>query len=541
MENDINKKIDKYDVALSISSGALTAAIDALWIGDISFADAHEWGSAKVDDFVKKVAKSRGYKGNDVAGAIKKLEDDFPMAGDLLTSEFGGGTNHHLRDFSHHPTPVGLIFSLLMQFTGKGYGTDSTGKFIIYDIPDWKPRSFVDSIYLGTVSWLFHIISDIAGSSGTRRMEREGTGLPGPLMSFLKEISSIPGIRSIAGKTDPKSSPNQEANNQFSVMCSKLFNGTLLGEHDENGKIVLHGELKFDLRTELGIVNESLKNKQYIPVLINELVVAAFYSVRRFMMQIQEDGIKSIDDLKQIDLRKCLPWKNEAVRHMRMIATATFTTIDFSAAGIKAALKNKDNPSGFALDFMQGINYWGLGHLALASNAEFLTAMKKMHTGFLAAAEKTKQTIIKKLPNGQADWDTGKYGIETAVAIAKLGTPIGFISASVGVYDEIKKALTDLKIATEERIRIEQECSARIEVIRENRQEMEVMVSDYLNDKMTVFTQAFSTMDKAITENDIDAFLIGNSAIQTEVAGKSMFNSMDEFNELMSTEDTLKF
>ena len=541
MENDINKKIDKYDVALSISSGALTAAIDALWIDDISLADAHEWGSAKVDEFVMKVAKNKGYRGKDIAGAIAKIEEEYPMDGDLLTDKFGGGNWHHLRDFSHHPTPIGLMFSLLMQFTGKGFGTTVTGKFETYDIPGWKPKSFVDSVYLGTIAWIFHLISDVAGSSGSRRINKEGTGIPGPLMSFLKELSSIPGIRNLAGKMEPKNTSNKEMNYQFSDVCSKMFGGVLLGEHDETGKIVLHKELKFDLRTELGIVNESLENKQYIPVLLNELIVASFYSARRFMMQIGEGGISNLEDLKQIDISKCLPWKNEAVRHMRMISTATFTSIDLSVSGIKAAIKNKNNPSGFALDFMQGINYWGLGSLALASNSEFALAMKKMHDGFLAAAEKTKQTIIEKMPNGQADWDTGKYGIETAVAIAKLGTPIGFISASVGVYDEIKKALTDLKIATEERIRIEQECSARIEVIRENRQEMEAMVSDYLNDKMTVFTQAFVTMDKAITENDIDAFLIGNSAIQTEVAGKSMFSSMDEFNELMSAEDTLKF
>ena len=541
MVKDIDQKLDKYDVALSISSGVLTAAMDVLWVGDISFFDAHEWGSDKVDDFVKKVAKSKGYKGNDIAGAIKKLEDDFPMDGDLLTKEFGSGAQHHLRDFSHHPTPVGLMFSLLMQFTGKGYGTKTNGEFVSYDVPGWQPKSFIDSVYLGTVVWLFHIISDIAGSSGTRKMEREGTGVPGPLLSFLKEISSIPGIRNIAGKTDPKASSNKEENYRFSVICSKMFNGTLFGEHDKNGKPVLHQELRFDLRTELGIVNESIKNKQYIPVVLNELIVASFYSVRRFMMQIEEGGINSLDDLKQIDISKCLPWKNETIRHMRMIATSTFTSIDLSVAGIKAALKNKENPSGFALDFMQGINYWGLGSLALASNSEFMLAMQKMQKGFLAAAEKQKRFIIEKLPNGQADWDTGKYGVETAISVAKIGTPIGFIAATIGVYDEINKALTDLKLATEERIRIEQECVARIEIIRENRKEMEDMVTNYLFDKISVFTQAFCAMDQAITENDVEAFIMGNNMIQAELSGKSMFGSMDEFDNLMMVEDTLNF
>lgn len=541
MEKDASKCIDKYDVALAISSGALTAALDVIWVNDISFADAHAWGSEQIDGFVMKVAKSKGYNGNDIAGAIKKLEDDFPMDGDLLTNKFGGGSYHHLRDFSHHPTPVGLIFSLLMQFTGKGYGTDTIGKFVRYDIPDWKPKGFEESIYLGTVSWLFHIVSDMAGSSGTRRIGKEGTGLPGPLLSFFKEISAIPGIRGIAGKTDPKQSANEESNYTFSVVCSKMFNGTLLGEHDENGKPVLHQELRFDLRTELGIVHESIKNKQYIPVVFYELIISSFYSVRRFLIQIEKKQIDNIDSLKEIEISKCLPWKNEAIRHMRMIGAATFSSIDLAASGIKAALKNKDNPSGFALDFMQGINYWGLGKLVLASNSEFLLGLQKMQTGFMNLAKKQKETIIEKLPNGKDDWNLGKYSVETAVSVAKIGTPIGFIAATIGVYDEIKRSLDDLKLATEERIRIEEICSERIQSIQSYRADMEEVVSDYFYSKMTVFTAAFSTMDKAITENDVESFILGNNMIQEELSGKSLFKDLDDFDEIMLSDGTLKF
>lgn len=540
MEKDNSKNIDKYDVALAVSSGALTAAMDVLWVKDISLADAHTWGSEQIDDFVMKIAKSKGYNGNDISAAIKKLEDDYPMAGDLLTHDFGGGNQHHLRDFSHHPTPVGLIFSLLMQFTGKGFGTDTTGKFVCYDIPGWKSQGFVDSIYLGTISWLFHLVSDIAGSSGSRRMGKEGTGIPGPLMSFLKEISSVPGIRSIAGKTDTKSSPNKESNYVFSATCQKLFRGTLLGEHDENGKIVLHKELEFDLRTELGIVHESLKNKQYIPVVLNDVIISSFYSVRRFLDEIQDKNIENLEDLKNIDIKKCLPWKNEEIRHMRMIGAATFSTIDISSSGIKAALKNKDNPSGFALDFMQGINYWGIGDLALTSNSEVLVGVQKMQAGFLAAAEKEKQKIIDKLPNGSKDWELGKYGAETAISIAKIGTPIGFLAATVGVYDEIKKSLDDLKLATEERIKIEELCSIRIQAIQENRVIMEEMVSDYLYGKMTVFSTALSSMDRAVSENDIDGYILGSNMIQEELSGKSLFKNMDEFDGLICSDDALK-
>lgn len=538
----MNNELDKWDVIVSISSGAITAAIDILWIGDISLVDAHKWGSEKVDEFVISVAKSKGYKGKEIAGAIKKLEDDFPMDGDLLTKEFGSGSQHHLRDFSHHPTIVGLIFSLLMQFTGKGYGTKTNGEFVSFDIPGWKPRSFVDSVYVGTIEWLFHIISDIAGSSGTRRIEnKEGTGLPGPLLSFLKEISAIPGIRSIAGKTDPKSSPNKEEYYQFSVTCSKLFNGTLLGEHDEKGKPVLHKELKFDLRTELGIINESINSKQYIPVVLNEVIVSAFYSVRRFLNEIRDNSIETIEKLKTIDIKKCLPFKNTPLDHMRIIAATTFTSIDLISAGTKAAIKNKDNKAGFALDFMQSINYCGIFSLSLSANTELHNSMQKLQKTFWDIAEKQKAKLISALPDGQLDYDAGKYAIETAVSVAGIGTPIGFVSAAIGVYDEIKKAYAELEVAKEERIRIEKECSMRIAVLEVNRTEMEQIVSDYLYNKMTLFANAFDTMDRAITENDIDSFIMGNNSIQNELGKKALFSDMQEFDDLMLSDAEITF
>lgn len=65
-------------------------------------------GKKKVDAFVKYVAKEKGYKGDLMSGAVKFLEEKFPIPADSATALFGGGTQHHLRDFSHHPTPIGL-------------------------------------------------------------------------------------------------------------------------------------------------------------------------------------------------------------------------------------------------------------------------------------------------------------------------------------------------------------------------------------------------------------------------------------------------
>lgn len=128
---------EKTDFAVAAASGLLTALLDIFLVGDLSPEEAQKWGSEKINKFVIKSANATGYKGPELDEAIKHLEDTFHMAGDAAKDSFGGGLQHHLRDFSHHPTLVGLFFSLLMQFTGKCYGTDKLGNFIYPDVPEW--------------------------------------------------------------------------------------------------------------------------------------------------------------------------------------------------------------------------------------------------------------------------------------------------------------------------------------------------------------------------------------------------------------------
>ena len=131
---------DGLDYMIAVASGILAGAIDIIFVEDFSLEKANEWGTEKTNNFVVKMAQKKGYPGNDLAGAVSWLEDHYHIAADGATGAFGGGLQHHLRDFSHHPTPVGLIFSFLTQFTGKVYGTDTAGRFLIVDV---KEKDFV--------------------------------------------------------------------------------------------------------------------------------------------------------------------------------------------------------------------------------------------------------------------------------------------------------------------------------------------------------------------------------------------------------------
>lgn len=532
LTSDSKPRLDKWDYIIATSSGIITAGMDVLWVKDISLTESRKWGIDETNNFVEEIARKKGFKGvkNDTAGAVKYLEDLYPISADKLTNDFGGGRQHHLRDFSHHPTVVGLMFSILSQFTGMGYGTDVYGNFQSYPIPDSTIADGIsDRIYTGTVQWVFHMISDIAGSSSSLAMGKEGTGLPGPLMSFLKELSSVPGIKALAGK-------DKDGHYQFSKNCSKLFNGTLLGEHD--GKNIIKGsELKFDLRTEIGIGHEMIENKQYLPVLINDLIVRAFYSVRRFITYIKNHPIEFVDDIKSIDVTVFMPWKSDQLTHMLMVSSASFSVIDITAAGIKAAIKNKDNKTGFALDFIQGINCFGIGKLTLAIGGEAVIGIEKLKVEFLELVDKqlTRIDLNREELNDMITDTASKVG-----AIAGIGTPVGFVGAAVSVYKEISKALDEYQLAREECVSIRQQCTVNISLLRENRARIEAAVSEYMYSNLSVFSSALGDMSAALSENNTDAFISGNNKIQRQLGNSDSFSSRSEFDSIMNSDDNFK-
>ena len=106
--NLISSKADNIDYIVAIASGLMCGILDNLWVGDFSLTRGRGIASDKVDQFVAKVAKMQGCEKDDLASSVRFLENKFPIPSDGNTPGFGGGLQHHLRDFAHHPTMVGL-------------------------------------------------------------------------------------------------------------------------------------------------------------------------------------------------------------------------------------------------------------------------------------------------------------------------------------------------------------------------------------------------------------------------------------------------
>lgn len=339
---------DKLDYIVAASSGVLAGLIDAFYVGEFSLDRASEWGKDKIEQVVMKVARVEGCTGEDLSDAIKTLEKNHPLAADGNTNDFGGGLQHHLRDFSHHFSIGGLFFSIFTQFTGLVVGADKAGALLVVPVPESHRacigRSFQEKIAFGTIGWFFHMVSDMAGSSGSLM---GGTGIPGPLVSFMKELSALPFFKD-AGDGDMG----------FRLWVTKLFNGTLLADHDENDKIIKDSVRKFDLRTEIGILGEV--GKQTIPVLINQCVVRGFYFCRRLAREIRDLGIRGVSDLGRLAPEDILPWGTPAMRRMVTVSSGVFVSVDFADAAVRA-IKSKS-----PVTFFLRVNYIGVATFVVA-------------------------------------------------------------------------------------------------------------------------------------------------------------------------------
>lgn len=360
---------DKLDCTVAVASGVITGLIDSFLVGKFSLERANEWGSAKVNDFVVSMARLAGYEGNDLSGAIRYLEENYKFAADGNTPDFGGGNQHHLRDFSHHFSLGGLVCSIFTQFTGKAIGTDTAGRLLVVDIPEshrkFLGKSFGGKVMLGTLSWVFHIASDIAGSSGN---PGKGTGVPGPILSLIKQLSALPIFE------DARPAMEQaDGQSVFREIISKMFNGTFFAERDEDGKVVK--VLRFDFRTELGIVHEV--GRQAKPVVLNQCFIRSFYFIRRLTHEAKALKVSSLWDLRRIAPEDVLPFRNKAIARMSTVSCGVFSAVDLSDAAIRAAIASKGSKEKFLAEFVVRVNFVGLGSFAIAVALDVREVLKE--------------------------------------------------------------------------------------------------------------------------------------------------------------------
>ncbi len=191
-------KCDKYDYLVAVACGVVGGLIDIFFVGAPGNSVLGNWTDAQIDNMVKGFAKISGWSPNsrqqgNVASAIGFLERKYKVNydqryGSDVNNLFNMSTkNHHMVSLSHSPDIVGLFFSILNQFTSTS-SFIAEGKIITIKTQTYELQggNFIAKIFCGIANWLGHIMSDIAGSSGSRGDAGRGGGVVMPFFELFQ-------------------------------------------------------------------------------------------------------------------------------------------------------------------------------------------------------------------------------------------------------------------------------------------------------------------------------------------------------------------
>lgn len=383
----VTSHADGWDYTFAALSGIITGLIDVFFVGEWNFANAKAISNKEINEkviaFAKKdpeynefISRKRGEnKDSDrLKNAIEFLEKKYPLPGDNAYKYVDNITNntHHLDDFCHHPTLWGLLCCIWVQFTGSTIYVDKYNNSIeipitVNEYGNFVGKNPIAKIFSGIINWFFivaktirnrkgHLMSDIAG---TKKSKKGGSGLPGPFISTLKELSQLPIFKNTNfGETLRKAFQNGIGNGNKQVDL-KAFNSLFQGASS-----------KLDFRTEMAIKHEF--KRQAVPIIINEVLVRAFYFIRRFINE-----VKSVNNIYDINWKNTLPLNNRTIVRMMTIATSTFTAVDLADAAISSAINSGGTPAGFASQFVLRVNFVGIGRCAIACGTDIAMGVKR--------------------------------------------------------------------------------------------------------------------------------------------------------------------
>ncbi len=353
----LNKRVecDRLDYALASACGVLSGLIDILLVKT-----PHEGGLGEASDklFDKAVIALAEKKENgetrSIASAIEFFEKKAKVTYDQaktqeITKQLADGftdtiehlstKNHHAKSLSHYPDIFGLIASICNQFTNTSTFLDSgKGQITIINGSDstieLQGSTLPAKIFSGFVNWLFHCISDVAGSSGNRGpYDGPGTGLPIPFTEFFHFCNF--------GKLKNEKGPNQT----IATVMVKVY---------EEG---------YDLRH--GVATS-------VPVLINDLLLRAVFVIKQHFYE----GISWMDLLKK---------KNEdKLQRMISVGVGAMCLVDLSEAAITSW--------GNWVAFFSHLNISAWNRLAIQGVKELqILSDKEMHI-----IERIEQEIAEK-------------------------------------------------------------------------------------------------------------------------------------------------
>ncbi len=475
-------RADKWDYAFAVFSGIVSGMIDSLFVGESVITNGDiALSHRQVNRFIQRYAMERGFDHEHLKDAVSELEEAFRVPQDnVWKGEKMGVTpkNHHLADIAHHPTPLGLVSSILVQLFRISVFVNKDGEWHLIFLTKSKDDTvnlLVPAVMTGILNWLVfiaekkyeqngdrkipeairrlahlaasapilielakcadnwfgHLVSDMGGSRNTAGA---GMGIPGMFISLLYEFASLPVMRNTG--------------------LLSFVNG-------------LYEKQRIDLRHELPLYK--MAGKQAVPVIFNEICVRVVYFISHFISA-AVDHDKSI---KEINWNMIIPFHNRTVDRMLTVSGMTFTIADTADAAVHAAIESGGDWVLFSGRFVTRFNYMGAGRAAAA------------------------------------------------------------------VVREISNEKKETQLIHEKMILSEEKAAIFLNQLQEFKKQLEEKISGYLTEDLEAFAEGFDFINQGLASGDSDQVIKGNVVIQRVLGREPQFTNQQEFDDLMESETPL--
>lgn len=292
-------KCDKYDYMTAAVCGVVSGLVDAFLVGSPGNSVLGNWTDTQVDKCVMNFAKMNGWNDNGKSSsAIGFLENHFRVNYDQRHGGDVGGLfnmstkNHHMKSLAHSPSPMGLFFSVLNQFTGTATFA-ANGKLVtISSDYELVGGNFISKLFCGVANWFGHLMSDIAGSSGATG---RGSGIVMPFYEVFNFCTF--------GNFNPGG-----ARMDLAQLATRAF------------------EQGYDAR---------FAGAMAIPVILCDLSIRLIWSLRRYFG-------------KHLPLKECMPTSvHDDLRVMLLVGNGALCLVDAADAIIHSILAGGNPLAGF--------------------------------------------------------------------------------------------------------------------------------------------------------------------------------------------------
>lgn len=504
MTNDKNTSaigLEKQDYVLATSCGAIAGLIDVIFVGNPNESLLLKATDDLADKYVVKAAQFFWKNDKRTVGKSKKmpteldkcisyLEQAFPVnydaryAKDLNVAdgvlEHMKPGNHHMLSLSHSPDPIGLVFSIIDQFSNKNDASFWDKGQIIRVVPNKSSKNpypyFYGSdnpsrLFCGFINWIGHLASDMVGSSSTRKPEKNsrGSGIAIPFYSLSQAFDW-----------------GDFNGDSFAELMTKVY---------EEGY-----DFRFGIATAL-------------PVVINELLTRTVWTIRQRF-------------IKKKGWKDCLPSNKDGdFRLFLLVASTSFELVDCADATIRS-VNVKSGVEFNWVGFFSNVNLIGITRL---SGLVLRECTIRIGSAISNNPDALVQRVSELIPD------------ETEKRILVISESIKSYFDYLDYRKKLVESLKEYKEAKEHRINIEKQIEANISDIIRCREAMKLQVESYLGDYLVVFDEGVNLMDQGIKNNDSDAFIEGNAIIQTQLNRDPQFSTQDEFDGLMNSDDDFIF